>query len=563
MANALWSSGVNATHAKRQSIFGSQHYSNVQKGYSAQGPNVGVQTDTQPATMGPGDSHSGDRWESWFDLFYFRIHLIPSRIALGNVVSNQSVTFELWNAFLSSKSYTNLATTGVIDGLTLNEPITPPDTLPPLESYIYELGVDTEGPAKISAAYQWTIDGIVYELPVTGDRVVVMAFSPNWRNPVDEGLEWLTRIHRSQVTATEQTASLRNKPRRDFSYLITREGDEALNFDVTRFGWQGRPFAVPVWTDPGSLTSAAAVDDESINIDTDGLGFVDGGLGILYIDYQTFETFEIDTVSAGSLSLNLPLQGNWPNGTKVYPAVIARMLKAPSVVNHTDSVLEAQLSFACDPKLTDPHLPVQAIPNAYQGLDMITVQPDWSSPLRNDGKVEAFTVGPDSGVVAGFWDDNFVQLNRAYRWVQEGRANINAFRSLLGRVKGRKKPFWVPSWRNEWQVVSDITDTDAVIVVKNNGWKRFLEDNSAFSHLLLIDNAGNPYPNEILSIFDNEDGTYNLGLSSQVGANLSVSDIRWGCHLGQFRFASDRVRPKWLTTNVVSVTETLVLKKPS
>jgi hypothetical protein len=81
-------------------------------------------------------SLTGTPIDSFFDDWYNRIHLMPSTIDLLNVISDQTRTITLWNAYLVNKTLTSTVFPEA-QGLTVDSPVTPPYVLRALETLEY------------------------------------------------------------------------------------------------------------------------------------------------------------------------------------------------------------------------------------------------------------------------------------------------------------------------------------------------------------------------------------------------------------------------------------------
>ena len=55
---------------------------------------------------------TGMQVPSYFEDFYFRVHLLPGRINLGSLASEQSRTIEVWNARLTPNNLASITATG-------------------------------------------------------------------------------------------------------------------------------------------------------------------------------------------------------------------------------------------------------------------------------------------------------------------------------------------------------------------------------------------------------------------------------------------------------------------
>lgn len=78
----------------------------------------GPQTNTQPVDENP-TSNAGDYLGGFVDHLYNKIHINPPALDMGNLVSNQLRTVELWNAFFTSvnlSSFVGTNTEGIRGG---------------------------------------------------------------------------------------------------------------------------------------------------------------------------------------------------------------------------------------------------------------------------------------------------------------------------------------------------------------------------------------------------------------------------------------------------------------
>lgn len=61
---------------------------------------------------------------------------------------------------------------------------------------------------------------------------------------------------------------------------------------------------------------------------------------------------------------------------------------------------------------------------------------------------------------------------RKFSWLLEGRADKNRFYRFLYRIRGRQKIMWVPTWRNDFEMIADIGVGSAQMQIKEIGLVR-------------------------------------------------------------------------------------------
>lgn len=486
------------------------------------------------------------------DVFYNRILVEPAELALGNLLSSQTRTVKVWNGFLLQKGLSAFQTSNDA-GINVSQPVAVPYAMKPLEELTYTFNITLEGSANIDANFQWTIDGANYTVRVTGSRIVVFPFGPNWRmGKFSEVLEFKTDVLRT-FSGREQRRSLRSKPRRSFSYTMSVSREDSQMFDNLMWGWQNRIFAMPVWSDKAHTTTVSPQGATVINCNTTNLSFIPGGLAIIYTGTRTYEVAEIDAVITGSLRLVRGLQASWPVDVVVMPAVLGHLPTEVSKQRHTNNTLSATVFFTTDPTATDPYLPVAAAPTVYKGVDVLTRQPNWKGnnlSLTNEFQFDTL----DTGAGKIVWDatESFPRETRQYPWLLSNRVKIREFRELLGRLRGKAKTLWIPSWHIDFQVVAPISPSDTAIRVKDNGFRTLVGTNAPQANVQLRLRDGRVLWAKVMFVSANGADTM-LGLDITFSYAITLDMIHTLYLMKLNRLATDTIEITWQSTEVATV----------
>ncbi|MEE9472321.1 MAG: hypothetical protein V3W32_11445, partial [Gemmatimonadota bacterium] len=133
--------------------------------------------------------------QEWFE----KCHVFPGELALGNILSTQIRTLELFNAFrrppepVEWTAFVNNAGAGVtitnLPGL--------PVSIASRASFIANVQVSTAGPPAISGTLDFTFGAPTSQtflVPVTGNRITIFQFRP--QTPITEKLRFKTDIIR-------------------------------------------------------------------------------------------------------------------------------------------------------------------------------------------------------------------------------------------------------------------------------------------------------------------------------------------------------------------------------
>ncbi len=496
-------------------------------------------------------------WPGVNDTFYNRILIDPSLLEMGNLLTNQSRSITVWNGFLTTKQLNSFERIND-PGIDVIEPVTPPYNMRPLEELVYVLTIGTDGPAVIDATYNWMIAGETYTAVVTGRRVVVWPYGPSWDTPVTETLQWLTNILRA-YDGSEQRRALRTKARRSFSYQFKTMRDQSARMENLLWGWQNRVYALPVWTDKSKLTndqSASLV----IDVATDTFSFTAGGLAVIYQDSKLYEVVEILSVQPTSLTLVRESLMDWSKGTTVMPMLLGHLPTAVPTLRRSSQAVVGTLSFQCDPGVTDSYLPVAAAPTIYDGLEVITRQPNWAGGIDNTFEYLFDALDQQTGVLRWDTTEEFPRITRAYSWLLNGRTQIRNFRSMLGRLHGQQKALRIPSWHDDFKVTRVIGASDVGLYVADNEFRLMVGVDTTRDRLMIRMKNGATYYRRITGISTDEADVI-LTLDSALGVAYNVTDFKTVHLLMKSRLATDQIDIIWHTDRAATVDTTFTTIK--
>lgn len=406
-----------------------------------------------------------------FDDFYNRIHVSPGLIDMGNVISGQFFKVYVWNGYEVDKAMTaHVPTTE--QGVNL-EGQGAPYTMSAYEELTYELTVDASGPPNLYSTATWTIGGEELSLTVSGTRIVDFLYKPNWKYGVSETYSWLTDIIVS-FSGSEQRRSLRIKPRRTLEYRMMLTNDDLRNFQNKLYGWQNRPFAVPLWQDKTRLTTRAKVGDTQLSLDTTLRGFAKGGLAAIRKSVKEFEIVEIADLSDASIILSRSLVDSWDVGTEVYPAVVAYIEDQLRTRRVSSNVMDATVRFNTDPVSHKPALPDESATITFEGYEVVLKKPNWAKPIDYESDYPYLDFDSETGARATEVSVDAPTLRRKMKWLLKNKSEIWEFKALMARMKGRRKVALVPTWFPD-MVVTDLTAAQSTAVTVNSeGYSRFV-----------------------------------------------------------------------------------------
>lgn len=500
---------------------------------------IGETTYSLPATP-LGTPATGYRTATYDGDFYHRIHLTPIKFDLGNVLQAESRTFEVWNAHFSAKTLDGITEDGA-DGLVLSGgPMDPPVVFGPLRSHAYTLTITLDGPLAIEAAYEFDFDGANdVTLVVVGSRAVIFAFEPQL--PIGERLEWLTDVQEA-YSGAEQRVMVRHKPRQtiEATYLLHEQNEvsRALN---TLYGRVGGTIAVPTWWDLRPLLADVAAGGTTVPVDTTHADFRDGGFALLWRSSSDFEVVQIDSVADIELVLVRPLEGDHAAvSTVVVP--LQRCLAPDPLPTKRRGVGVTTLEIAwASIEPVDLTLPDEDL-TIYRGLPVLDDinfmdGTELSEPIQSGALLVDNETGPGA---RSFRRRRMPRIVTMKGWAPETPAEVGTLRRLLHALRGRQRSFWLPTFRNDFQLTTAIGSTDVALFVMGAEYQRFIDRASPLGDIAIYLRDGTVFYREIVDVMPGT-GAEQLVIDSALGTAVQPEDVARISYLMRARLDSDVV----------------------
>lgn len=455
------------------------------------------------------------------DDWYHRIHIRPQSLALGNVVSTEIETIEIWNAFLNAVTLSSID--GIEEGVSLAGPNTFPFQFQALELVTWDVSVTPDGPSSIDLTLTWNF-AVVHDvsLPITGARVVAFAFTPNWATRIRERLSWETDVLGSPSGA-EQRRAIRLSPRRRFEGDLVVDGRERGLFDNAIAGWGSQIWAMPIWPDVQVLEAVLNAGATSIACSTTGRDFRVGGL-LLLRGTTAFlsEAAEIEAVGPSSITLQRPLQATWPAGTRLYPARTARLPEQPAITHKSDTVWTASFTF----ELQEPSdwAALTGLPT-YRSHPVYALAPDESTGLGVSTERLIEVLDNLSGIPRVL--DTAAQPFpvRVHRSVANGITERADLRSLFYTLNGRQVSIWLPTHADDFRLTVTVTAASTALSVENVGYARFGFNLIGRRDIRIELHSGVVFYRQILDASEIDADTEQLVIDSALGQTVNPADV--------------------------------------
>jgi len=516
-------------------------YDKVSVGASGSG-----MTDNLPiARLGRVQSGEGPI-HSFEDDYYYRIHLIPTEIDLGNLVSDQLYDVEVWNAYFTVQNLNTINITGG-DGLLLTAPVAAPTDYQPLESRMHTLEAFVAGPPVVDASYTFDFPSEDPVLTVVGIRVAVWPFGPRWDKPVIERLSWLTDILEA-YDGTEQGRELRSVPRKEIHYnaLVFKENRQHL--DSLLWGWQSKLFLLPIPMDVGVLNQAASIGATAVYVDTEYMAYHVGGYIVLYTGPTRTEAAKISAVDTWGVTLEASLVYAWPKGALAFPADLARIKDTQAVSSFATAMAELSMQFELEDTANVTAVDSTTI---YRSYPVLETPPNWRDDVnfeyrrivqRLDNQLSRPSVNDTR--------ESPVTL-QSYHWTRIGRAAIASLRAWLHARKGRLNPLWIPTFTDDITLHAPVLSVQSIMTIKRREYYRYLIGEKGRRDIAIFLNDGNILYKRITSSTVQDAETEELVLSSTMGQDVSPEQVVRISFLRFSRLESDAIELSWQNTGLV------------
>lgn len=295
-----------------------------------------------------GGARPTTRMESFGDLLFDRVLVIPRTSSFPSVVSDIVYSTEVWNASRNREyALTSISRSGDA-GVSAQGPTAM--SYGPGQSQLYTITVSGQGASRLSATVTWSFTGVVgADQVIDGSRLVAFSPAMDWSEPFREVIADKTDVLKGRSRA-EQRRPLRTHPRYAATYrVVTITPLDTAFLESLVQGWQGKIYGVPWWPEQSFLDADVAAGGFVLPVDTtDRPSFEAGGLALIWRDARTWEAATVESLTTGSITLTTALVQGWSAGCKVVPLRRGRLLTDQTLGRPTNWVSAGSFSFTCE-----------------------------------------------------------------------------------------------------------------------------------------------------------------------------------------------------------------------
>jgi hypothetical protein len=494
--------------------------------------------------------------EDWFE----RIHIFPKSIDLGNVVSNLSVSLDLYSSYRrDAVQLIDIDNQISGQGVSIGGAPSLPKNHAASTSIDLTLDIDQVGPPSIDGDVIFDYDVRDITLPVTGTRVILFPYVP--QREMRETLSWKTDVIES-ADGTEMRISLRKNPRQSVTYNYVMRNQRDLNKARSLFTeWQPRVFGVPLWWWARKVTSDVTTGDSAVQVATiDNADFRVGGLCMVAktnpndITEILADVLEIDHL--GSPENTLTFTSSVTQDFNVVDGAIAVPVLACVVPSRIDldrrgtDFYEFRIPFLSTDNtedLTDltgfttyRSKIVMDDPNFLSGRGSYRETLEHKNTRIDEGigKFEAFST---KLIGVGTLPKRWINNDNATEWQRRG---------LLYGLRGKQVSFWLPSFQKDMTLIATAASGASTIDIENIGYTNFVNAREPYADIEIVMNDGTIYRHRITGATEVSPGE-RLTIDPVTSAEIDPANVDRISYLLLQRLNTDDVQiaHRWIDTD--------------
>jgi len=325
---------------------------------------------------------------------------------------------------------------------------------------------------------------------------------------VREPVEWLTDVLTAETF--EQRIAL-GLPRRTVAYNFELGADRYAEAELLMRSNILGDWYVPFWPDAMRITAAVSAGAGSITVDTSNRD-----LRTLAMAWQDDDIYELVTIASdggSSVTLTGVTTNAYPVGSVLVP-VFTGIAAGGLNGERTDKTFDqASVQFSLDEETDIASSPY----SQYLSIDVLTDRSVSTTGLRTGVAQNHERVGNRLGKYSLEERSDWLQVMSGIMFVDETPADKWSRRRWVWGLKGRQKPFWLPTWRKDLVLASSIGASDTSITTAHRA-------GVASGRHIQIDDGSNVYYRQITSVTPGSPND-TIGISSSLGSAVSSATI--------------------------------------
>ena len=420
-----------------------------------------------PFRIAPGNNLGivGNVQQSFFQDYYFRVHVSPLKLDLQTVASSQTRQFKVWNAW----PFTNAQLSDVLVSNPVGIEITGqavPYSMPPLKELTYDITVGTSGPPNINVEVQFDFSNVIDPLPIliTGTRAVKFDIVPEV--PVNETWEWLSDLMIA-TDGTEQRLALRGEmPRVELNLKVKFDSSESIRRFYSDLASSIGRLWIPEFQYATRTTAASASGSLQVYFDGTQTDIRAG-------DYVLIQTpvaamlVEIKTLNASGGLVSSALVADIPANSLIMPG-------SPALIDNQTSIDRYAVNQAAETTLICKMIRQRSaltrtgsavtLPT-FLGSPVVDKRPLADELVKDEVSTGQISIDNQTGLpdITSRWNYSRIGGPRTFK-VNRIKApdEMDYWKTVFAYCRGQARKFWMPTYRDDMKLAvapSDATMT--------------------------------------------------------------------------------------------------------
>lgn len=339
---------------------------------------------------------------------------------------------------------------------------------------------------------------------------------------IQENIGYLTNV--LSAFSEEQRIALRQEPRLNlrFDFDFT-PGELSAAQQLVRENPLGEWYC-PLWQyvqTVGDLASGAT----TINVDTSKAPWVVGQKIIVQSEYNVAEEIEVSAIASGSLTFASPGLTQAYTNAIIAPVITAISVNGISVTRSDSFFISAAMTFL---SWNYPFSRNSTYPQ-YKSIDVITERSVMTEDIPIVVSQNAALVENGLGAPEPVETESFVRVQSALNFTDYESDRL-VRRQWIDSLYGRQRPFWLPTWNDDFNLTADISGTDTVLQVSET-------NSTAVGRSVLIETtSGAFFYRDVSAVSDT-----SMTISASLGQSFTVAEIVVICFIDQVRLSADSI----------------------
>jgi hypothetical protein len=380
----------------------------------------------------------------------------------------------------------------------------------------------------------------------------LFTFAPNWQFPVQEVRGYTSSLVEA-YGGDEYRGEVRPHARSVVQYQATlTEPRDRQKFDAFLHRYGASRITCPLWMDGrGILASASNI----VTIRSLGAReFVEGGYAAIIAANGDHRIYAISNIVPGAEADAIQLDTvdtlSFGLGDLIYPAYDAELSPETAASRITAEVENYNISV----ELFGRPEYETASALIYRNHPLIDTQPNRIADIGTQYLRQLAQIESVSGLRFRKDRTGRTLVARANTYTCFARSQIDFARAFLDYLRGRYRGVWCSNWQSDLTLAAPISAADDTIDIARIDYTDSYDGAVGRSDIAIKLRSGGTIYRRIVDAVALDATTERLELSSPVGVDLSVSDVRMISWLDYVRLSTDDITITWFTAETAEIT---------